>query len=305
MIASDLDIPFFSIIIPTYNSENHISKCLLSITAQEFPDYEIIIQDGLSKDKTLQVAEKFKSSGRGIKILSERDGGIYDAMNKAILKAKGNWILFLGSDDRLYNSQVLGSVHENIKNNDTVDFIYGNVKVSGNSHWVQDGEIYAGEFTVEKLFNQNISHQAIFYNRRVFETAGNFNTHYRVCADWDLNHRCFAWLKTRYIPAIISDFQLGGESTSVGHDDFLDWEGGINLKKYYGISYFNPLFKNFEPAFSNAANVYLTRNKYARSIFFFIVSFYHSQKRPKTFKNYCVNIFIYLKRKFNPQTVVF
>lgn len=291
-------LPFFSIIIPTYNSEKYIGKCLESIRAQGCSDYEIIIQDGLSKDRTPDLIKEFiETNGDSTIILaSEKDNGIYDAMNRGIAKAKGSWLLFLGSDDHLYDDEVLGDIRTALQQS-SVDMLYGDVKINGHSHWAADGEVYAGEFTREKLFQKNICHQAIFYNRTIFEKLGSFETRYTVCADWDLNHRCFAGVRTAYTPRIVSNFFSGGESTGRGHDDFTDWESGIKLKRYYRISYFNRLLSTYSSVFSNAANVYLNRNRFAVSVYYFIVSWYHSKKRMKTVRNYAVNIYIYLQKK--------
>src|ERR1700722_16529958 len=99
-----------SIIIPTYNSQNTILTALQSIVKQSFDDFEIIIVDGLSNDDTVTIVKNFQDDR--IKIISELDNGIYDAMNKGIDRAKGDWLYFLGSDDRLYNDTVLEDVNK-------------------------------------------------------------------------------------------------------------------------------------------------------------------------------------------------
>ena len=95
--------PFISIIIPTFNAESTILKALESILQQTFKDFEILIIDGLSKDKTIEIVENLKDSR--IKIHSDKDIGIYDAMNKGIHYAQGKWLYFIGSDDYLYNNE--------------------------------------------------------------------------------------------------------------------------------------------------------------------------------------------------------
>src|SRR3546814_21167702 len=89
---------FLSIIIPTYNAERTLSRCLESILQQTDTDIEVIIQDGGSTDKTAQVAEDFDRNR--IHFLAEHDSGIFDDMNKDIERSTGTWFLFLGSDDR-------------------------------------------------------------------------------------------------------------------------------------------------------------------------------------------------------------
>src|SRR4249920_3431468 len=102
--------PFFSIIIPTYNSESSLNKTLDSILSQTFTDFEIILTDGVSKDDTIAIAESYNDSR--LKIHSEPDKGVYDAMNKGMSLATGKWLYFIGSDDYLYNDEVLQTISQ-------------------------------------------------------------------------------------------------------------------------------------------------------------------------------------------------
>ncbi|MGC3979002.1 MAG: glycosyltransferase [Paludibacteraceae bacterium] len=133
---------FFSIIIPTYNSASTLQKCLESVISQIFENYEVIIVNGVSNDKTLQLAHDFNDDR--IRVLCEPDEGIYDAMNKGIKLAKGEWLYFSGSDDSLYDSSVLTNVFSLIMNA-KVDVVYGDVLME------KINEVYDGEFTFEKL----------------------------------------------------------------------------------------------------------------------------------------------------------
>ena len=90
-----------SIITATYNSEKTISTCLNSIVSQNYSEIECIVIDGKSSDSTLQIIEKFQSKYKFIKVFSEADNGIYDALNKGIFKASGSIVGFVHSDDFL------------------------------------------------------------------------------------------------------------------------------------------------------------------------------------------------------------
>ena len=192
--------PFFSIILPTYNSGALIRNCLDSITGQNFKDYEVVVQDGLSKDETLDIIKDVQSKNPSVRIIvnSEKDNGVYEAMNNGIKRSKGDWLLFLGSDDRLFESATLQKVFTlNMK----ADIAYGNVKMLHSNH------VYNGSFTLGKvLFEGNICHQAMFYKRTVFEKVGFYNTAYRIYADYDFNIRCFLNknIRIQYIGGIIS-----------------------------------------------------------------------------------------------------
>ncbi|MDR2410857.1 MAG: glycosyltransferase, partial [Bacteroidales bacterium] len=87
-------MPVLSIIIPTYNSSKTINRCLDSILCQSYSNYEILVMDGLSSDNTLELVKAYND--RRIQIYSGKDNGIYDAMNKGIALAKGEWLYFSG-----------------------------------------------------------------------------------------------------------------------------------------------------------------------------------------------------------------
>jgi glycosyltransferase involved in cell wall biosynthesis len=103
----------FTIITVCYNSENTIGKTLASIDAQSFKDYEHIIIDGQSTDGTLEIIERLSNQNRIV--ISEPDNGLYDAMNKGLSIAKGEYIFFLNSDDYLNNERVLEVVARDVK----------------------------------------------------------------------------------------------------------------------------------------------------------------------------------------------
>jgi len=199
-------IPVFSIIIPTFNSEKTLQKCLDSIVNQSFSNYEVLIIDGGSIDNSLKIIEKYND--KRFKITSESDNGIYDAMNKGITFSLGEWIYFLGSDDELYNENVLEKVYSRIINTN-FHVVYGNV-VS-----VRFNGIYAGEFDYGKLYNQNICHQAIFFNKRLFNKIGNFNLKYKSHADYDHNIRWFLnkRINQLYMNEVIANYADGGFSS--------------------------------------------------------------------------------------------
>ncbi|MDR1764097.1 MAG: glycosyltransferase [Dysgonamonadaceae bacterium] len=207
-------MPFFSIIIPTYNSEKTLKKCLESVINQKFDDFEVVIIDGVSSDKTLEIAENYSDSR--IKIFSEKDKGIYDAMNKGIDKSTGRWLYFLGSDDELFDNEVLSLICNTIQSS-TEKIVYGNVLVSGDSGWAKNDNIYDGIFALEKILRKNICHQAIFYHKSVFDSIGYFNTSYSVSADWDFNLRCYAKYIFLYVNTKIAKFS--GGNTSFAHKD--------------------------------------------------------------------------------------
>lgn len=195
-----LEMVLFSIIIPTYNSESTIKNCIDSILEQSYTEYEIWIIDGLSTDNTINIINSYTDNK--IKFLSEKDTGVYDAMNKGIKLSVGKWLYFLGSDDTFYNSEVLNNMAVEIKKNDC-DLIYGDAYFTDKKYF------HDGEFTREKLTNdKNICHQAIFYKKILFERLGLYNISFPINGDWDFNIRCFSTpdLNIKYIPLPIARY---------------------------------------------------------------------------------------------------
>jgi glycosyltransferase involved in cell wall biosynthesis len=199
--------PFFSIIIPTNNSVRTLQNALDSIFNQSFTDLEVLIIDNLSKDGTTGMIKENCSRYPGIRFVSEKDQGVYDAFNKGLQIATGEWIYFLGSDDRLHHSEVLAKVFKKLQAQD-FDLLYGNVLFANSK------KPYDGQFDVEKLLERNISHQAVFYNRKVFDLLGGYLIRYKIMADWEFNLKCFfrAGFKEVFLDLVIADFATEGLS---------------------------------------------------------------------------------------------
>ena len=213
--------PALSIIIPTFNSAPTIGRCLASIKNQSFSDFEIVVQDGSSTDNTLDIVREFQQANTRIDVRTERakDHGAYDAMNRAVSRARGTWLYFLGSDDELNDENVLKNAMspEHVDHNEV---LYGNVRIIGDCSWAAHGSIYDGPFDLQKLLIKNISHQAIFYRSGLVGRAGSFNLDYAVCADWDFNLRCWALTKFKYIDLVVAKFYAGGISTKETEKQF-------------------------------------------------------------------------------------
>lgn len=202
-----MSAPYFSIIIVVYNGENTLQAAIDSVLCQTFTSFELLIIDGASTDGTIDIIKSNAQKYGQIKYISEMDKGIYDAMNKGVRWASGEWLYFLGSDDRLYGKNTLKKVSE-VKQLSNSDIIYGDiVLIPGNKK-------YGGKFSFEKLLQRNISQQAIFYNHYLFKQVGEFNAEYPICADWDFNLRCFESdnLNISYVDIIIAYFSMGGAS---------------------------------------------------------------------------------------------
>ncbi len=254
-----MDRYFITIIIPTYNCAKTIGSAIESILLQSINDIEILIMDGLSSDNTLHIVHEYQNKHSNIVVHSEKDGGVYDAMNKGIELAKGEWLYFMGSDDTLYENKTLEK-GINFINKFNPKVIYGNVKIVGNTGWAKDGAIYDGKFDTLKLLNKNISHQAIFYNTKfIKECVGIFNKDYAVCSDWDFNLRCWAKTEFYFYDIVIANFFSGGLSTN-GSDSRFEKEFISNIQKYFNIDLFHNLINC--PSFRKYQKVKQLQKKY-------------------------------------------
>lgn len=221
--------PCFSIIIPTFNSAATIEKCISSIISQRFGEYEILIMDGCSQDETLNAIEAIRDNR--IKVFSEKDNGIYDAMNKGVKVSNGEWLYFLGSDDYLINEQVLTNIHSVIGEVNP-DFLYGNVI------WGNTNVVYRGEVTYKSLLADNICHQAIFIKKQLLYNYGLFDIRYPYFADWFLNLQIFRDKKIniKYINQVIAYYNTTGASaTNLLRDQFNDYRTELS-RAYYSKS---------------------------------------------------------------------
>lgn len=186
----------FSIITVVYNGKKTIEGTISSVLSQSFNDYEYIVIDGGSDDGTLDVLSEYEV--RLSALISERDNGVYDAMNKGLNMAKGDYICFLNCGDFLFDETTLSHVSKMIEMNNGYDIYYGRAVVSfpnGNECWQVCGdvsnnilnrkEVYLSEASI----GGDIIHQSIFASRRCFD--GNaFNTTYRIRAELDWYYGC-------------------------------------------------------------------------------------------------------------------
>jgi glycosyltransferase involved in cell wall biosynthesis len=194
----------FSVITPTLNPGPKLEATINSVLSQNEELFEYIIVDGGSTDETLNVIRKY---GKRIKCVSKKDRGVYDAMNKGIKMARGDYLYFLGAGDHL-RENILEKVEKELPD-EPLTFVYGNVYV------VNIKSEYLGEFDDDKLAKLNICHQAIFYERTIFEVIGKYDLRYRLLADYAFNLKCFADQRIRrlYVDEVIADFEGGGIST--------------------------------------------------------------------------------------------
>lgn len=203
--------PLITIIIATYNAEKTLQTALDSVINQTYPNWECLIIDGASQDNTLTIIKNYNKLDKRIKFVSEPDTGIYDAFNKGWKLAKGEWIYYLGADDKLINDG-LQSFKENILPN--IDIIYGNLYLD-NGIKLKKG--ISPE--PENLINNMACHQCICMKRECIKELGGFNLKYKICADYALiQNALMCKKKFKHFNKFIAIFNCSGVSNNYKAD---------------------------------------------------------------------------------------
>ncbi len=204
--------PLITIITVSYNAVKTIAETINSVASQTYPNIEYIIIDGGSTDGTLQILSNNKCKISNW--ISEHDQGIYDAMNKGLKIANGEWCIFMGADDVFYNKYAIENMvqHFTDKNN----IYYGNVIMKTTK------QIYPNKkLSAFKLCRKNICHQSIFYPKNIYKNY-TYNLQYPIWADWLYNIQQYSRIPHNfiYINSIVSIFNDNGASEK-GDDAFL------------------------------------------------------------------------------------
>lgn len=174
-----------SIITVCHNASNWIKQSIESVIHQDYKNIEYIIIDGDSQDNTREIVERY--SDAITKFISEPDHGIYNAMNKGIKIASGDYLYFLGSDDYLIDNSVISDVVDFIAKNPEHDFFYGNIEVRPSSQAPYIHKPPKPEFVLEELVCGCLPHQASFAHFSLFDKlkVGLFNEHYNSASDYE------------------------------------------------------------------------------------------------------------------------
>lgn len=230
-----------SIITVTKNADKTIGLLFDSVRKFKTNQVEFIILDALSTDSTIDLIRENEDIIDFWK--SEKDNGIYNAMNKATKLAKGEWLIFMGADDELLEGFTSSIPH--LK--DKMSIYYGKVFFHG---LVTTGKI-KDDYTLTKT---NICHQAIFYPKTVFDKY-NYDEEYVVCADYVLNLTCWkdSEFKFIYIDKLISNYSIGGYSGTTNDKHFEENKEKLFKQYLNRWAYFRYSWKKLK-------NIYLTKN---------------------------------------------
>lgn len=206
-----------SIITATYNSAQTLGQTIESVIRQTYPDIEYIVVDGASTDGTQQIVQRYESQLRGkMKWLSEKDGGIYDAMNKGIQMATGDIVGILNSDDYFTSDDIIERAADAF-NDKNIDAVYGDI------HFIRDGQpdkcirYYSSKrfSPIWLRFGFMPAHPSFYCRRKIFKKAGLYKTDYQIGSDYEMMVRLFMkhHIKARYLPIDFVTMRTGGAST--------------------------------------------------------------------------------------------
>ena len=206
-----------SIITVTFNSERTLCDTMDSVLKQNYANYEYIVVDGGSKDRTLDIIKEYESKFQGrMHWISESDNGIYDAMNKGFKMAKGDVLMLINSDDLFASERVLESVASTFENNPDIDGIFANL------YYVASDNIFKiirrWKTGLQRPFKKGWlpAHPTFYVKRSIYEKYGYFDLNFKLAADFELMLRFVEryHIKMKYLPEYLVKMRIGGATSS-------------------------------------------------------------------------------------------
>ncbi len=207
-------MPLVSVIIANLNNLEHLPRAVNSVLDQSFTDIELVIMDGASTDGTPDYSRSLTDPR--VQWRSERDGGLTQAWNAALALAGGDWLLFLGADDYLWDKEVIAKSAPHLQKSNAM-LAFGEVRIIGEHG---DTVVQTAQFDRDTLLAQlrgpnglGLPHQGFFHSRRAFH-AGPFDTSFRLAADYEFISRFSAPRDFCFLPiGPVAAFRMGGLST--------------------------------------------------------------------------------------------
>lgn len=205
-----------SLITVTYNSDKTLLDTINSVLAQTYENIEYIVVDGLSKDKTVDIIREYEPQFAGrMKWISEKDSGLYDAMNKGIRMATGDVVGILNSDDFFTSNDVIEKVVAGFTQD--TDAVYGDIHFVNPDNLQRCVRYYSSKIFKRSLMKMGFipAHPSFYCRKECFEKFGYYKTDYKIAADFDLLLR-FIYvhqIRIKYLPVDMVTMRLGGAST--------------------------------------------------------------------------------------------
>ena len=208
-----------SIITATYNSGKTIRDTLSSVLNQSYKNYELIIKDGGSNDNTVEICRKYENLFEGrLKIISEPDKGIYDAMNRGIDNASGDIVGILNSDDFYTSDDILDRIAKEFSADKDLDAIYGDIHFVSPDNLTKCTRYYSSSYFRPSLlrFGFMPAHPSFYVRKEVYDKYGLYDLQFRTSSDFEWIVRLFAkyHIRAKYIKKDFVTMRTGGESTA-------------------------------------------------------------------------------------------
>ncbi|MBO6183462.1 MAG: glycosyltransferase [Chryseobacterium sp.] len=218
-----------SIITINYNNKNGLIKTFESINNQTWSDFEHIVIDGGSTDGGKELIEENSKVNYWV---SEKDSGVYNAMNKGIRKASGDYIIFMNSGDFFYDNNVLEKVLQQFTSD--IDILYGD-SVYFNDTGYRRIEVPPKKLTFSFFYSGGINHQAAFIKRKLFNDFFFYNEDYKICADWEffIVAICLYNATYKHLEETICYYDFSGISANPENLSTYHSEREITLNKYF------------------------------------------------------------------------
>lgn len=202
-----------SVITVCFNAKETIEQMFVSLKNQTYKDIEHIVIDGVSTDGTLDVINNYKENISHF--VSEKDTGIYNAMNKGLKYVTGDIVYFLNATDSLYDNNVFDKVANEFNKHSDLEMLWGDIEFTetGKEPRIHKNNNFNSKFD---LMYNNPCHQAIFYGSNLFKSYQGYDESIPIFADWEFNARMLVShdAKCKYIPEVLASFEIGGISTS-------------------------------------------------------------------------------------------
>ena len=200
-----------SIITISYNSAKTLQRALESVQSQTYKDIEHVIIDGASTDGTKELIEAYAKEHKNVRWISEKDDGIYNALNKGIKMATGDVIGFLHSDDILYSPDSIGHIAATFEQSHA-DVVYGDLQYCKGDKVIRRWQ--SNDFNPHSLkYGWMPPHPTVYVHREVYEKTGLFDEWFHISADYDMMLRIFkSGYSTKYIPEVLVSMNTGGAS---------------------------------------------------------------------------------------------
>ena len=205
-----------SIVTATWNSGRTVEVTIKSVLCQTYKNYEYLIIDGLSKDSTLEIARKYEPFFEGrMKIYSEKDKGIYDAMNKGFQKATGDVLMLINSDDLFARPDAVELVVKEFERHPDVDGVYADLNYVSQSNVNNIVRVWKTGNQKPMRYGWLPAHPTFYIKREYYEKYGYFNLSYPLAADFELMLRFIEKYKVRltYLPLSLVKMRLGGATS--------------------------------------------------------------------------------------------